>query len=219
MNRSIQRKQPGILAAALLTALPLAGNADQAGGGNGQYTFAPPSVTKQAATHEATAEAPAAAPAPAATASTATAPAAAPRGYARQGQGYPGNRGYYRPPPRGYYNRGGAPWGGGGMPWGGGGMPWGGNGPWGGGGGPGNWFGGGNNGPWGGGPGAWMNPTNPKRSMTNAWDDMLNAPSRMGPMPGGWKAPSISVPNPVDVGDEFGRAASDLPSQMKNFHN
>ncbi len=201
MNRSIQRKQSSILAATLLLALPAAGNADQASASSdGEYTFAPPAVTRHATT-----------PAPPETASVAPAvtprSTAAPRGYARQNPGYPGGgRGYYRrPPPRGYYNRGGAPWGGGGMPWGGGG--------------PGNWFGGGNNGPWGGGPGAWMNPTNPKRSMSNAWDDMLNTPSRMGPMPGGWKAPSISVPNPVEVGDEFGRAASDLPSQMRNFHN
>ena len=81
-----------------------------------------------------------------------------------------------------------------------------------------------NNGPWGGGPfnngpmnrfgnpSAWMNPSDPKGSMSNMWDDMLNAPSRMGKMPDGWTAPSISVPNPIDVGDEFGNA-------MENMNN
>ena len=56
-----------------------------------------------------------------------------------------------------------------------------------------------------------------KNNFSNNWDDMLNAPSRMGTMPGGWNAPSVSVPNPVDVGDEFGDAARDMPDQMNNF--
>jgi hypothetical protein len=51
------------------------------------------------------------------------------------------------------------------------------------------------------------------------WDDTLNAPSRMGRMPGGWDAPSISAPNPIDVGDEFGDAARDVPDQMRNLNN
>lgn len=65
------------------------------------------------------------------------------------------------------------------------------------------------------GPGQWMNPN--KQNMANNWEDMLNAPSRMGPMPGGWNAPSISVPNPIDVGDEFSDAARSVPNQMNNF--
>ena len=35
----------------------------------------------------------------------------------------------------------------------------------------------------------------------DSWDDMLNAPSDMGELPGGFYAPSVSVPNPVDVGE------------------
>lgn len=46
----------------------------------------------------------------------------------------------------------------------------------------------------------------------------MNAPSRMGEMPGGWTAPSVSVPNPIDVGDEFSDAAKDAPDQMDNFN-
>jgi hypothetical protein len=128
---------------------------------------------------------------------------------------------------------GGGPWGGRGWnngPWGGG--PWGGNrgwnngpwnsGPWGG---NNNWmpwgnmnnWGRGSRYPFGSGPQGWMQPNDPKGSMSRMWDDMLNAPSNMGTMPGGWKAPTISVPNPVDVGDEFGDAMQDLPNQMDNF--
>lgn len=55
-----------------------------------------------------------------------------------------------------------------------------------------------------------MNPSDPKGSMVRGWEDALKAPNRMGPMPGGWKAPSISVPNPIDVGDEFERASRDF---------
>ena len=80
--------------------------------------------------------------------------------------------------------------------------------------------------PWGGrggrdpfgnrGPGDWFDPS--KGSMSRNWDDMLNSPSRMGEMPGGWTAPSVSVPNPIDVGEEFGDAARDAPDQMDNFN-
>ena len=65
------------------------------------------------------------------------------------------------------------------------------------------------------GPDEWLSPD--KKSLSRNWDDVLNAPSRMGEMPGGWEAPSVSVPNPVDVGDEFDNAARDLPDQMDNF--
>jgi hypothetical protein len=58
-----------------------------------------------------------------------------------------------------------------------------------------------------------------KDRFADAWDDMLNAPSDMGEMPGGWTAPSVGVPNPVDVGDEFGTAAEDLPTQMRNVYD
>ncbi|HHO59149.1 MAG TPA: hypothetical protein ENJ64_02825 [Thiotrichales bacterium] len=65
------------------------------------------------------------------------------------------------------------------------------------------------------GPGTWMNPN--KRNMEQGWDDMLNAPSRMGEMPGGWTAPSVSMPNPIDIGDQFQDNARDLPDQMRNM--
>ncbi|MBG7610342.1 MAG: hypothetical protein IZT55_05695 [Anaerolineae bacterium] len=65
------------------------------------------------------------------------------------------------------------------------------------------------------GPGTWMNPN--KDNMEQGWDDMINAPSRMGEMPGGWNAPEVSMPNPVDVGDQFQDNVKDLPEQIRNM--
>ena len=49
---------------------------------------------------------------------------------------------------------------------------------------------------WGAGPQVWMDPTDPQDGMSQAWDDMMNAPARMGRVPPGWKAPTIDIPNP-----------------------
>ena len=149
------------------------------------------------------------------------------RGYGTPGYGTPD---YYRQPYRGRRDYGSdfSPWGGSGPsfkgPWdsgrGGSSMPWGGsrNMPW-------DSGRGGRSTPWGGrsmpwdsgrgGRGGFMD----KDRFADSWDDMLNAPSDMGEMPGGWTAPSVSVPNPVDVGDEFGTAAEDLPTQMQNVYD
>ena len=64
---------------------------------------------------------------------------------------------------------------------------------------------------WGAGPQVWMNPVDPKDGMSQAWDDMMNAPARMGRVPPGWKAPTIDIPNPIDVGDEFEKNARRAP--------
>jgi hypothetical protein len=71
---------------------------------------------------------------------------------------------------------------------------------------------------WGAGPQYWMNPMDPKEGMSQAWDDMMNAPHRLGRVPPGWKAPSIDIPNPIDVGDEFEKNARRAPTIMReNF--
>lgn len=71
---------------------------------------------------------------------------------------------------------------------------------------------------WGAGPQVWMNPGDPKEGMSQAWDDMMNAPHRMGRVPPGWKAPTIDIPNPIDVGDEFEKNARRAPTIMReNF--
>ncbi len=38
-------------------------------------------------------------------------------------------------------------------------------------------------------------------STNDIWDEMINAPFKMGRMPGGWRAPSLSMPDPVTIGD------------------
>lgn len=71
---------------------------------------------------------------------------------------------------------------------------------------------------WGAGPQVWMNPVDPKEGMSQAWDDMMNAPARMGRVPPGWKAPTIDIPNPIDVGDEFEKNARRAPHIIReNF--
>ena len=73
----------------------------------------------------------------------------------------------------------------------------------------------GNNKFWGrSGPSTWMNPG--KDNWENSWDDMINSPSRMGEMPGGWTAPEVTMPNPVDMGDQMQDNMQDLPEQMKD---
>lgn len=69
--------------------------------------------------------------------------------------------------------------------------------------------------PWDNSRGGWMN----KDRFADRWDDMLNTPSDMGEMPGGFTAPSVSVPNPVDVGEQFDDAARDVPDQMRNVYD
>jgi len=65
------------------------------------------------------------------------------------------------------------------------------------------------------GPSRWMNPN--KNNMERGWDDMINAPSRMGEMPGGWTAPEVSMPNPVDIGDQMQDNIEDLPEQVRDM--
>ena len=65
------------------------------------------------------------------------------------------------------------------------------------------------------GPSTWMNPN--KNNMERGWDDMINAPSRMGEMPGGWNAPEVTMPNPIDMGDQMQDNVKDLPEQMENM--
>jgi hypothetical protein len=65
------------------------------------------------------------------------------------------------------------------------------------------------------GPSSWMSPS--KDNWENSWDDMINTPSRMGEMPGGWTAPEVTMPNPIDMGDQMQDNVQDLPEQMKNM--
>ena len=88
--------------------------------------------------------------------------------------------------------------------------PYGNNGPFG------DMFGGGRDGIWGMHPDEWFT-SNPEDGFSYMWDDMINAPSEMGEMPGGWNAPSISMPNPVDVGSEFRRETPNLIREIPDM--
>ncbi len=61
----------------------------------------------------------------------------------------------------------------------------------------------------------WFDPNEPREGLGNMWDDLLNAPNEAGQMPGGWTAPSISVPNPVDVQREFEKASKQVPDEIR----
>ncbi len=69
----------------------------------------------------------------------------------------------------------------------------------------------------GGGPSSWFRGGDFKEGMAEMWDDMVNAPAEMGTMPGGWEFPTVSTPNPVDVGDELGRAAPEFVREVPNM--
>ena len=120
-----------------------------------------------------------------------------PYGYAAPNQGY---YGYRRPPPRKSSGWGDMPWMGGSWT----------QGPW-------------NNGQFsrgdwlGGGPSSWFKGGDFQDGFSNAWDDMINAPGGMGTMPGGWEFPTVSTPNPVDVGDELGRSAPEFVREVPNM--
>ena len=69
----------------------------------------------------------------------------------------------------------------------------------------------------GGGPSEWFQGGNFKEGMAEMWDDMVNAPAEMGTMPGGWEFPTVSTPNPVDVGEELGKAAPEFVDELPNM--
>lgn len=66
-------------------------------------------------------------------------------------------------------------------------------------------------------PFKWLDPTDPEESIANMWEDALNTPNKMGRMPPGWTAPYISVPNPIDVENEFERNAKNAPDEIHNM--
>ena len=54
-------------------------------------------------------------------------------------------------------------------------------------------------------------------STGDMWDSMMNAPFDMGRMPGGWRAPSLSTPDPVTVGDAVGNQIPPIVEEMGNM--
>ena len=66
-------------------------------------------------------------------------------------------------------------------------------------------------------PFRWIDPTDPRYTVGEMWDDAINTPNLMGRMPPGWTAPYISVPNPIDVEEEFERNARKFPDEMRKM--
>ena len=66
-------------------------------------------------------------------------------------------------------------------------------------------------------PFKWVDPTDPEESIAQMWEDALNAPNKMGRLPPGFTAPYISVPNPIDVENEFERNTKNAPDEIHNM--
>lgn len=51
------------------------------------------------------------------------------------------------------------------------------------------------------------------------WDNMINAPHELGYLPGGWRFPSFSSPDPVTVGDAVANQVPPIVEEVPNFMN
>ena len=54
-------------------------------------------------------------------------------------------------------------------------------------------------------------------STNDIWDNMINGPFKMGRMPGGWRAPSLSMPDPVTIGDAVTNQLPPMGEEMGNM--
>ncbi|TXH70769.1 MAG: hypothetical protein E6Q83_04410 [Thiothrix sp.] len=54
---------------------------------------------------------------------------------------------------------------------------------------------------------------------SDMWDKMINAPHDLGYMPGGWRFPSFSSPDPVTVGDAVANQVPPIVEEVPNFMN
>ena len=54
-------------------------------------------------------------------------------------------------------------------------------------------------------------------STNDMWDNMINAPFKMGRMPGGMRAPSLSMPDPVTIGDAVTNQLPPMAEEMGNM--
>ncbi|KAG1650298.1 hypothetical protein GQR58_028199 [Nymphon striatum] len=56
-------------------------------------------------------------------------------------------------------------------------------------------------------------------STNDMWNDMINAPFKMGRMPGGWRAPFLSTPDPVSIGDAVTNQIPPIMEEAGNMTN
>lgn len=54
---------------------------------------------------------------------------------------------------------------------------------------------------------------------SDLWDKMINSPHDLGDMPGGWRFPSFSSPDPVTVGDAVANQVPPIVEEVPNFMN
>ncbi len=66
-------------------------------------------------------------------------------------------------------------------------------------------------------PFKWVDPSDPEESVAAMWEDAINTPNAMGRLPPGFTMPYISVPNPIDVENEFERNARNSPNEFRNM--
>lgn len=57
------------------------------------------------------------------------------------------------------------------------------------------------------------------KKTNDMWDSMINAPFDMGRMPGGWRAPSLSSPDPVTIGDAVTNQIPPMVEEMGKMTN
>ena len=68
-------------------------------------------------------------------------------------------------------------------------------------------------------PTDWFQPDDPKEGMAVMWDDLIAAPDELGTMPGGWRVPSVSVPNPIDLEDQLEKASKEIPDLIRVYND
>ena len=56
-------------------------------------------------------------------------------------------------------------------------------------------------------------------TSSEMWDNMLNGPFKMGRMPGGWRAPSLSTPDPITIGDAVTNQMPPMAEEVGNMMN